>query len=67
MIELLRGKTIKDVRRKREDIPTSLTDKENEIECDGGVIILEFSDGTIVEVWNSEWGGIRLPEKESNP
>jgi hypothetical protein len=63
--ETLRGKTVKAVYYSRysgnveEDTPTSL-------EVDEGDIIIAFEDDTKLKVWNSEWGGIEIEEKEES-
>jgi len=35
---------------------------ESSIECDAGSIFLILNDFTVIEIWNSEWGGIRIHE-----
>ena len=60
------GKTIKAIYPRQDDAWSmkNYSVTEEDISCEGGSIMLEFTDGTAVEVWNSEWGGIRVPEKE---
>jgi len=58
--DALLGKTIKAIYPKADDTWSvkGYTVTEKDITCNAGKIILEFTDGTSVEVWNSEWGGI---------
>ena len=67
--ETLLGKTIKAIYPEKDDPEKANhgwserhyeVDEEN-ITCDAGVIIVEFTDGTSMRVWNSEWGGISKP------
>lgn len=57
LAEALIGKTIKAIRPAKADTETShtetLIDWENDTE-----IIIDFTDGTSVFVYHSEWGGI---------
>jgi len=55
--EVLKGKTIKRV------IPTdcyAFTVTKKALECDDGDIYFEFTDGTKLRIWNTEWGGIEI-------
>ena len=60
--KLLVGKTIKKIYPRkdgeydREEYEVDASDIRN----DSGGIIIEFDDGTKIDVWNSEWGGINL-------
>ncbi len=64
--ETLLGKTIKAIYPRQNDAWSvkAYQVKEDGINCDAGNIILEFTDGTTVEIWNSEWGGIRHADEE---
>ena len=55
--EVLKGKTIKRV-TVSDCYTYEITGKW--IECDDGYIYFEFTDGTKLKIWNSEWGGIEL-------
>jgi len=35
----------------------------SELEVDGGDIYILLDDGTVIKVWNSEWGGIEVTTK----
>lgn len=36
--------------------------KDSGITFDGENMLVTFKNGKKIEIWNSEWGGIRLPE-----
>ncbi len=37
-----------------------------DIGADSGSIFIEFTDGNVIEFWNSEWGGIKLKEENDS-
>lgn len=36
--------------------------KKHRITFDGENMLVTFKNGKKIEIWNSEWGGIRFPE-----
>jgi hypothetical protein len=57
--ETLRGKKLKQVYYDK-DSGSLDVNTQDELELDGGNIYIEFEDGTLLEFWNSEWGGITI-------
>ena len=62
----LEGKIVKQI-YSREINADINTNNSQELEIDAEGIIIEFTDGTKINCWNSEWGGIEIVKDKQKP
>ena len=46
----------------KEEAKWKINSKDSGITFDGENMLVTFKNGKKIEIWNSEWGGIRFPE-----
>ena len=58
--DTLRGRTIIGIGFHESYVEDGVRDESNMLEVDAGEIFIILDDGTVIDCWNSEWGGIDL-------
>jgi hypothetical protein len=61
--ERIIGKRIVDI--STEECHEGFNTDEESVGCDGGRTIIKLEDGTAIECWNSEWGGLRIKTRHT--